>query len=83
MRPQRADNGNVSGRSRVSVQVVLVPRRGRTPQAAYQVAVGKLAKEGWKALRLVSYTIDRDKQTNLDMFLLRVEVEPAAPADHS
>ena len=57
-------------------QVVLVPRAGKTPRQAYALAAERLESQGFTPVRLVSYTVDRDKLTGVQTFLLRVEVEP-------
>jgi hypothetical protein len=66
-------------------RVVIVPRRGKTPQEAYAVARSKLADEGFAPIKLNSYTIDRDKLTNSETFLLRVEIasDDQRPSDES
>jgi hypothetical protein len=56
-------------------QLVLVPRRGRTPKQAYEVAVVKLVDDGYTPIRLNSYTIDRDKVSGAETFMIRVEIE--------
>ena len=60
-----------------------MPRRGNTPQQAYEIASERLADQGFSAVRLISFSIDRDKRTNLETFLLRIEVEPGPTASSS
>jgi hypothetical protein len=61
-------------------RMVLVPRRGKTPEQAFEIARGKLVAEGFTPLQLKGYSIERDKMTNSETFLLRVEIESGGPA---
>ena len=52
-------------------RVVLVVRRGgMTPGKAYEVAREKLLEEGLVALKMNSYSLDKDKRTGMQTFMV-------------
>jgi hypothetical protein len=62
-------------------RVVLVVRRGgMTPKKAYEVARAKLLEEGLIATGMNSYSLDTDKRTGMQTFMIRVEIEPPKSA---